>query len=358
MALVNKQILKSTSLVKTSWRFPFKTMENIQVIDIMRCLAVWLVVAFHSASRGIPLQNNFLHLIWHRGVNGLYGVYMFFVISGFLITRLIASNPNGLFHPDFREFYSRRIGRILPLLTLICFIGLIFIFYIPITAFSREGVFTIPFSPFNPYFWISIGTFWFNWYTAAFMRQPGGFWAVLWSLSVEEQFYFFFPFVLKCIRNELNLKIFLLVFIILGPVSQYIGYCFYRRNYCIEHNSFTGFGLIATGSLLYLISERYRTYFLQHKKLCVYVCLFGFLMTCKIYFHQSYITDYFGNTFYPMFFGIFLSIFLLGALFLDFFKSKRWWAIALNGRVSYGIYLFHVIVICTVVSFFHSARVP
>ncbi len=334
-----------------------KSPSKFQIIDIVRSFAILAVVGFHAGLGTLTIKNQLLHFVFFKAFNGVYGVYMFFVVSGFLISRLIGSNPNGLFDPDFRQFYIRRIGRILPLLMLICAIGMISLFFIQAPAFSPDEFFKIPHSPFNPYFWISIATFWFNWYSISFIHEPGTFWAVLWSLSVEEQFYFFYPFALKLLRNDLNLKIFLGIFILLGPLSQWIGYTFFRANNVIEHNSFSGFGLIATGALLYLVTEKHRSFFLQHKKMCVYLCVVGAFGMIKIYLHRSYISDIWGNTFDPMLFGFGLFFFLLGALHLDWFESDRWKFIALNGKFSYGIYLYHTMVICLVYPFISSLNV-
>jgi peptidoglycan/LPS O-acetylase OafA/YrhL len=201
-------------------------------------------------------------------------------------------------------------------------------------------------------FWLSIATFWFNWYSIAFIREPGVCWTLLWSLSVEEQFYFFYPLGLKLLRNERNLKLFLALFILLGPVSLWVGNSFFRQANLVEHNSFSGFGLIATGALLYLYSERYRKYLFKHTHLCAGLCVAGLTMMVQIYLDQPAPSDPWGSSLHPMLFGIGVFLFLLGAMHFNFFKAKFWRPIALNGKVSYGIYLYHAMVICLAVWLF------
>ena len=103
------------------------------------------------------------------------------MVSGFLITRVLARGPGGLFQPDLRHFYVRRMGRILPLLFLFVLIGITILLY---------GQAHVPGAHLNPRyhgFWFCIATFSFNWYEVAVNSQWFGLhWMVLWSLAVEE----------------------------------------------------------------------------------------------------------------------------------------------------------------------------
>jgi peptidoglycan/LPS O-acetylase OafA/YrhL len=69
----------------------------------------------------------------------------------------------------------------------------------------------------GPGFWICLSAFTFNWFPAF---QPlasfGMFWNLLWSLSVEEQFYFLFPPPLKLLSNDKNLFRFLIAVLGIG----------------------------------------------------------------------------------------------------------------------------------------------
>ena len=72
-------------------------------IDGLRAIAVLAVVLFHAGVAGFG--------------GGFVGVDAFFVISGFLITRLIVDDP----HFSLLAFYQRRAGRILPALAVVVF---------------------------------------------------------------------------------------------------------------------------------------------------------------------------------------------------------------------------------------------
>jgi peptidoglycan/LPS O-acetylase OafA/YrhL len=305
-------------------------------------LAAHVGMVYHDHPSAHPSGWFLLPWIWWKMcVNGRYGVDIFFVVSGFLITRLIASNSRGLYEPDYSNFYARRIGRILPLLILTLGAGALATYLIPDSTpgfrdcFKENNVFS------HPFFWVSVITFWANWYLT-FFGNFGIYWMVLWSLSVEEQFYFFYPFFLRFLGQEKRLYLFLGVFVFLSPLSMWIGWPYAEHTgNPLDHNSFVGFGLIATGALLFLISGRYREFFIQHPKMCWFLCLLGFGVIQQVYLRNPLRTDYgiciWGN--FLLGSGVFL--FLLGALHLKIFESKYLFVCSFPGRLSYGMYLLH-----------------
>lgn len=148
----------------------------IRHIDGLRAIAVLSVMIAHYA---LPI-----------GHGGFLGVDVFFVISGFLITRLIAKEQvNNDF--SYRRFYLRRVRRLLP--AALSVIGVTILFFVPILSSSDLTDFlkAVPASILplaNVYYYNSIGYF----DTDAVARPLLHFW----SLAVEEQFYFFWPTIL------------------------------------------------------------------------------------------------------------------------------------------------------------------
>jgi peptidoglycan/LPS O-acetylase OafA/YrhL len=142
-------------------------------IDYLRAIAVISVIAFHYDIPGFQ--------------GGFVGVDIFFVISGYLISRLIWA---GL-HDDsfsFRDFYDRRARRLLPALyVMIVVTGVASWFLAPpddYRTFFASAVATLLFSS-NVFFWFNTGYFDFPTIGKVLIHT--------WSLSVEEQFYFIFP---------------------------------------------------------------------------------------------------------------------------------------------------------------------
>lgn len=142
-------------------------------VDGLRALAVMPVILYHAGFSLFP--------------GGFLGVDIFFVISGYLITRLILEEKRaGTF--SIVKFYARRARRILPALYTMMLIVTPIAFFVMLPAqyegFSRSVMAVLLFLS-NLFFWRESGYFG---PTAA--EQPL---LHTWSLGVEEQFYVFFP---------------------------------------------------------------------------------------------------------------------------------------------------------------------
>ncbi|HET9869200.1 MAG TPA: acyltransferase, partial [bacterium] len=271
---------------------------------------------------------------------------VFFVVSGFLITKTIAQGRGGLFKPDIRDFYVRRIGRILPLLGLSIAAGIGAIFFIPASAPHLSYCLGGQQSRYEPLFWVSIPFFSFNWFRAFISRHDYGLhWDVLWSLSVEEQFYLFYPYCLRKIGSKNGLYLFLGSWVLLGLAVRLGGVLFFPDEKYWNLGSFANFDDIAMGCLLYLVRERHGKELGREKWLCRFLCLSGLFMLLGAYGATPTDLDYgrriFGNTLVGG--GVFLL--LLGGLQLDGFKSGFWAPLRWPGKLSYGAYLLHPLVL-------------
>jgi peptidoglycan/LPS O-acetylase OafA/YrhL len=231
-------------------------MKKIQIIDLTRGFCLLSVLAVHISLAGIihPYPNGWINYLWYSfACDGPYGVSLFFVISGFLITGVIDHNSKDLLQPNFREFYFGRICRIVPLLFLVCVVGLILLHSAPPSADTAYCV-REPGVRFGPAFWLSILTFSFNWLSILNERSADRYglqWDVLWSLAIEEQFYLFYPFCLSRLKTRRNLIFFLIFFVLLGPLSRWIAFQIDPKSYpLIFTNSFGDFDQIALGALV------------------------------------------------------------------------------------------------------------
>jgi peptidoglycan/LPS O-acetylase OafA/YrhL len=145
-------------------------------IDGLRGMAVVFVAAYHFGVHRLP--------------GGFVGVDIFFVISGFLITRIIYTESiAGDF--SFVRFYERRVRRIVPalyaLVAVVAVVSLFFLLPDEYVRFSQSA--------------LSVGTFSSNvlfWQESGYFAQASHGKPLLhtWSLAVEEQFYFVFPVVI------------------------------------------------------------------------------------------------------------------------------------------------------------------
>ena len=150
-------------------------------IDGLRALAVTLVVLFHT-DLAFP--------------GGYIGVDVFFVISGYLITRLILSDiSQGQF--SFSGFWIKRIRRIAPVLLVVVLTVLIFglahLWPDDLVVLSRSALSVLSIAS-NWYFWSDLGYFGGRADTQPLLHT--------WSLAVEEQFYLVYPFMLVLISKH------------------------------------------------------------------------------------------------------------------------------------------------------------
>lgn len=147
-------------------------------IDGLRALAVLSVVIFHIHEHLIP--------------GGFVGVDIFFVISGFLISlQLYKQISEGVF--SLKTFYTRRIKRIVPAVTVVTLVTTILsaLLFTPGDAKSvSESAIWSTLSLGNAYFWKFQDT---SYFAKSSLETPL---LHLWSLGVEEQFYMVWPLVL------------------------------------------------------------------------------------------------------------------------------------------------------------------
>ena len=323
-----------------------KASSKLQVIDIVRTFAILPVLCLHllfsNAVRApaSPWLKDFWLLVSR---NGLYGVFLFFVVSGFLITRMIASSSPSLFKPDLRNFYVRRVARILPLLALSVLFGAWMVYFAGNSSAAYRYCFRNPAVVFGPAFWLSLLTFSFNWYRIGHDQTTpllGLHWDILWSLSIEEQFYLFYPLVLVWARNEIRFRKFLGWVMLLAPLSSLAAYGLRPHSFLLFMNSFVAFGSIALGAFLHLLSGQYGAYLRGRKGLCAGFCGSGFFISALIYFTTS-LRDPVVSVYGPFLFSVGIFLFLLGGLHGGFFESGGWRTLALPGKVSFGAYLIH-----------------
>jgi peptidoglycan/LPS O-acetylase OafA/YrhL len=161
--------------------------RHISSIDGLRAIAVTAVVLYHLGISWIP--------------GGFLGVDLFFVISGYVITRLILDSINQSSALDLREFYAARLRRIYP-----AFIFMVVCIIIFVGVWAPEAI--KRFLSDLPY--ALTGTI--NWFLVA--RHQDYFEAVgrppllqhTWSLAVELQFYLIWPIILLTILKYFGKK--------------------------------------------------------------------------------------------------------------------------------------------------------
>jgi peptidoglycan/LPS O-acetylase OafA/YrhL len=177
-------------------------MKRIEELDGLRAIAALMVIAWHYI--GIPDGPDFW--LWRIFYLGHFGVDLFFVLSGFLITTILLENRES--DTYFSSFYGRRALRIWPfyyLMGAVCFIG------------WRSGASPTLFQGIVPgwTYVFGIQNFWM-----AKLQNYGVYWlGGTWSLAIEEQFYLVFPLIVRFVPLDVLPKI-LVTTIVICPLGR------------------------------------------------------------------------------------------------------------------------------------------
>lgn len=153
-------------------------------LDGLRAIAAMGVVMVHGS--GLP---GFPEVPWLHAIVERWGglcVPLFFVLSGFLITRLMLSEARATGTISLRDFYLRRALRILPA-------GFVYLAVVSVLAAFVSAMTVKPIEVWAAVFWFR-NILYGGWAAWAMKLGDGIFYtAHFWSLSVEEHFYFIWP---------------------------------------------------------------------------------------------------------------------------------------------------------------------
>ncbi len=186
-------------------------MDNrIKELDGLRGIAVVLVMALHIFKRaGYFTEHPTLETFIQFTTVGWVGVDIFFTLSGFLITSILLRTKEA--EGYFRKFYMRRLLRIFPLYYAAIIVVLIFV---P----KLEPEFTDQLSVALPVMLIYQQN-WAMLFDGFHMTQYLG---ITWSLAIEEQFYFIWPFIVYKLSRE-NLVKASIGYILVSATARVLG---------------------------------------------------------------------------------------------------------------------------------------
>ncbi|MGB7754006.1 MAG: acyltransferase [Candidatus Acidiferrales bacterium] len=159
----------------------FGSLDGLRALSIVAVmwLHAWWETPYYPRLEAMPVLRQ-----------GFYGVQVFFVVSGFLITTLLLREMERYGTISLRDFYIRRALRIWPL-----YYAVVAIYVVNALVLERGTVRAASFLHYLP----SFATFTYTWFISA--NWPGGMFNLAWTLSTEEQFYFFWPVVLRFLRG-------------------------------------------------------------------------------------------------------------------------------------------------------------
>jgi peptidoglycan/LPS O-acetylase OafA/YrhL len=196
----------SQAIPKSARDLPPESAERFYLpeLDVLRFFAFFAVFVYHLPLAGAVFFWRY-GVFGDLGISGIFGVDLFFTLSGFLITSLLLRERDESGEIDLRAFYARRTLRIWPLYYFV--VGLTFLLtHLPASVTSAP-LFGNMFPPMRPstYFFLAIFLFNFN-FGNGFSTGQFPVMYPLWSVSVEEQFYLIWPWFARYLpRNRIML---------------------------------------------------------------------------------------------------------------------------------------------------------
>ncbi len=201
-------------------------LKQIKGLDSLRAFAVIFVLISHWATR-VGMDSHFWYFIQNCIVpDGVFGVYLFFVLSGFLITSILLQVRTEAGDTDrlyvIKSFFIRRVLRIFPIYYLVVFV----------TYFAFPEV--------------RGGIWYLLTYTNKFYLYKMDSWVASpvvhsWTLAIEEQFYLIWPWIIM-FMNKKYLRLIFILFIVTGVVSTKI-ILSYKISTWLPFNSYDAFGI-------------------------------------------------------------------------------------------------------------------
>jgi peptidoglycan/LPS O-acetylase OafA/YrhL len=291
---------------------------NFPNLTSLRFFLALLVVIFHipqfCQNRGFPFFNDFPILN-----KGYEAVYMFFSISGFLIIKQLYNEKLITDSIKLKAFFLRRVLRIFPLYYLILILGL-FYYRLILPYFGYE---------FQSNYDVKMGillsiTFFSNIFAT---YQPGGILEILWSLGIEEQFYLIIAPLIFLLPKRI-IAVFLFFFTVIYFVIYFSFQIFSHYQMLFFYFSFSGL------CSLLMYYKKISLFLIKTRLLIITIFLIYFTTS----FFKENLSEFIYHLMSMLLFGFTISVLSLKPFV---FLENRY--LLYLGKISYGIYMFHTI---------------
>ena len=258
----------------------------------------------------------------------VFGVTLFFVLSGFLITRILINQKNKPIKASLKAFYMRRFFRIFPLYYLVIFIAFLFGYQEQRELIPWLATYTLNiYHSLNP--GVNLGDFWH-----------------LWSLAVEEQFYLIWPLLVFLIPLNRFLK--MAIILVLLSLAYKVFVLVQLGSWMEADNGFlSNFYSLGLGGVLGYLSLERKALFTKVGDNKVLFTL-AFLCVLTVGYRVVYPEDAFFKIVTMQLVWVLFFVSLIakvstrpGGIYKWFLENP---AILYMGKISYGIYVIHLFV--------------
>lgn len=265
-----------------------------------------------------------------------FGLPLFFFLSALLLTELLLLERERTGRIDIGAFYLRRGLRIWPLYFLGLMLGVLYL-----------GAMTLAHKPLEEGAWVMLGMYALmigNWFYALgranWISTPI---TPLWSISIEEQFYLFWPWLIK-LGGETAVRWGSLAMIVTSViVGGWLGVSHAERDTTIWTNTFVQFEAFAFGALCVLWLRRKPDYSLPPmKRMAIFIGAFCVWFAGSWLFAPKGIGPAMGAS--GIVFGYAFISLGCGLVILAVWGWRIWHPLLIRlGRISYGLYVYHLL---------------
>jgi peptidoglycan/LPS O-acetylase OafA/YrhL len=313
-------------------------------LDVLRFAAFLLVFLHHTMPRqgliphlGPQLSNVATSLAKSCG----FGLCLFFALSAYLITELLIREKAARGKLDIKAFYIRRALRIWPLYFLGLGIGVAFALYKPAPGIlERYAAYAVLAG---------------NWYCAAHIASAGTSpMEILWSISVEEQFYLFWPWVAAARARRL-VEIAAIGLLASSAAALIVIARIGSSTDAAWFNSFVEFGMFGAGAMLSLKLRGSVPRWGTALRVAVALAALALWFAASFAFHikdPGPATSAFNLLAGYAAVGLGCVMLLLSVMGISAVKLPR--ALIYLGRISFGLYVFHVLGLRIAASLLHK----
>ncbi len=306
-----------------------KTKKYIKGLDALRALSIGFVLLNHLGVDVLFFENQYLKNNFYSLFSGETGVRFFFVLSGFLITRILWIQFKDTGTINLKNFFIRRILRLMPPLVLF-YVLVISLMQTKFIAYDIEGLLFA-------FFYL------YNYVPLLHYRNEL---AHIWSLSLEEQFYLIWPFFILVIKKYNVLVVLVLIFIILSVAATISLPEFAFEAHLRPHRWFLpAGGYVAIGATVALIQFKYEKFLLQMFQKNAFALLFAAFLYLIPLFSPVFLVEVF-SFLQAIGFGIFVCwiFYNQNSRFVAFLELSP---LVYIGKISYGLYVFQGVFLLT-----------
>jgi peptidoglycan/LPS O-acetylase OafA/YrhL len=316
------------------------TRDRIAGLDGLRGIAVVLVIMHNASELELAHQDRLYPEAWlahvydHFTQIGWVGVQLFFVLSGFLITRILLESKGS--KGNLCGFYRRRVRRIFPLYYLTLVAVLVLLANLPLAP--AELVLS------QQHQW-SLWLFLSNWYQCWGLEVFGM--THFWSLAVEEQFYLVWPFVVSATRKRALLLVSVALCLIALFIRIYLSSKGFKHEVLYELTVCRIDALLCGGIVAILCADGHGRAILSSWSswllpIAAVLLLVGAAAT-KLYQLADYATQTYGYTLLALAIAAIIARLAISAAHgvPQLLRPLDWLALRLFGKYSFAMYVFH-----------------